>query len=74
LTTTTVPGPAEWGGVFAVIDVLLTTVTPVAVPPPTLTVAPVKKFVPVMVTGVPPFVVPELGVIEVTVGAGMAVV
>jgi hypothetical protein len=58
------------GGVVAVIDVALTTVTLVAVLPPIVTeVAPVK-FVPVMVTGVPPAVVPLLGEIAVTVGAG----
>jgi len=55
-----------------VIDVLLTTVTPVAAVPPRLTVAPARKFVPVIVTEVPPFAVPVLGKIEVTVGAGPA--
>ena len=52
------------------IDVLLTTVTPVAAVPPRLTVAPARKFVPVIVTEVPPLAVPVLGKIEVTVGAG----
>jgi len=55
----------------AVIEVLLTTVTPVAAVPPRLTVAPAKKPVPVMLTVVPPAVVPEAGEIELTVGAGL---
>ena len=59
-------------GAVAVIDVLLTTVTPVAAVPPRLTVAPARKPVPVMVTGVPPAVVPEAGETPLTVGAGLA--
>jgi hypothetical protein len=54
--------------VVAVIDVLLTTVTLVTAVPPKLTVAPVRKPVPVIVTAVPPAVVPEVGEIAVTVG------
>jgi hypothetical protein len=54
-----------------VIDVLLITVTPVAAVPPKLTVAPVRKFVPVIVTAVPPLAGPVLGVIDVTFGAGL---
>jgi len=46
------------------------TVTPVAAVPPRLTVAPVRKPVPVMVTAVPPAVVPDGGVTVATVGAG----
>ena len=53
------------------IDVLFTTVTPVAAVPPRLTVAPARKPVPAMVTAVPPLAVPELGVMAVTVGAGL---
>ena len=53
------------------IEVLLTRVTPVAGVPPKLSVTPVRKLVPVIVTVVPPLVVPELGVINVTVGAGL---
>jgi hypothetical protein len=52
--------------------VALTTVTPVAAVPPRLTAAPVMKPVPVMVTAVPPLVVPVVGEIAVTVGAGLA--
>ena len=62
--------PAACAGVLAVMLVALTTVTPVAAVPPRLTVAPVKKPVPVMVTAVPPLVVPVAGDIAVTVGAG----
>lgn len=47
---------------------LLTTTTFVAAVPPNVTVAPVVKFVPVMVTAVPPAVVPLLGETLVTVG------
>jgi hypothetical protein len=57
--------------VVAVIDVLLTTVTPVAAVPPSFTIDPVRKPVPVMVTAVPPLVGPEAGAIAVTVGAGL---
>jgi hypothetical protein len=57
--------------VVAVIDVLLTTVTPVAAVPPKLTVAPAKKFVPAIVTVVPPPAGPVLGATDVTVGAGL---
>ena len=70
LVTTTLTAPAACAAVVAVIDVLFTTVTPVAAVPPRLTVAPAKNPVPVMVTGVPPAVVPEVGEIAVTVGAG----
>jgi hypothetical protein len=67
--TTTFTVPTVWAGVLAAMDVLLTTETFVAGVPPMLTVAPVKKPVPVIVTEVPPLVVPELGEIAVTVGA-----
>ena len=54
------------------IEVPLTTTTFVAEVPPNLTVAPVRKPVPLIFTAVPPLTVPALGVIEVTVGAGAA--
>src|SRR4029079_14519462 len=60
--------PAACAGVTAVIDVELATVTLVAAVPPIVTVAPVAKFVPVIVTFVPPAVVPAVGEIAVTVG------
>jgi hypothetical protein len=71
LVTITVTAPAGWAGVIAVIEVLLTTVTPVAAVPPKLSVAPERNPVPLMVTGVPPFTVPEVGLSAVTVGAGL---
>ena len=70
-TTVTMPPSAVWTGAVAVIEVLFTTVTPVAAVPPKLTVAPAKKFVPVIVTPVPPPAGPILGVIVVSVGAGL---
>jgi hypothetical protein len=54
-----------------VIEVEPTTTTFVAAVPPMLTVAPLRKPVPLIVTDVPPEVVPELGVMPVTVGAGL---
>ena len=68
LVTVTVTAPAACAGVVAVIDVLLTTTTLVAAVPPNDTVAPVAKFVPVMVTAVPPPVGPLFGVTLLTVG------
>jgi hypothetical protein len=68
--TTALALPEECDGVFAVIEVLLATVTEVADVPPTFTVAPERKPVPVMVTDVPPEVLPDVGEIELTVGAG----
>ena len=53
------------------IVALPVTDTFVAVVPPNFTVAPDKKFVPVIVTAVPPLAVPELGLIPVTPGAGL---
>jgi hypothetical protein len=60
-------------GVVATINVLDATSTVVAAgTPPKLTVAPGTKFVPVMVTVVPPLADPEFGTTLVTVGAGPA--
>ena len=69
LVTTTLTAPAAWAGVVAVIDVPLTIVTPAAEVPPSFTDAPARNPVPVMVTAVPPLMLPELGVIAVRVGA-----
>ena len=68
LVTVTVTAPAVPAGVVAVIDVLLTTVTLVAAAPPNVTVAPVAKFVPVMVTDVPPASGPPFGLTLLTAG------
>jgi hypothetical protein len=67
--TVTVTAPALPAGVVAVIWVPLSTTTLVAAAPPTVTVAPVAKFVPVIVTAVPPAVDPLFGETAVTVGA-----
>lgn len=68
LVTVTVTAPTLLAGAVAVIVVLLTTVTFVAAMLPNATVAPEAKFVPVIVTDVPPDVEPWLGVTLVTVG------
>ena len=68
MVTATVTAPDVPAGVVAVIDVLLTTTTLVADTPPNETVSPVAKFVPVIVTDVPPAVVPLDGDTLVTVG------
>ena len=67
--TVTVTAPALPAGVVAVIDVALTTTTFVAAALPNVTVAPVAKFVPVIVTAVPPAVGPLFGLTLLTVGA-----
>ncbi len=69
VVTTTFLAPAVPAGVVAVIEVALTTTILVADTPPMVTVAPLTKFVPVIVTLVPPAVGPEAGAIAVTVGA-----
>jgi len=65
--TTTAAGPATPAGVVAVI-VLPLTFTFVAAVPPTLTVAPVTKFVPVIVMAVPPAAGPLPGATLVMAG------
>jgi hypothetical protein len=66
--TSTVPVPA---GDVAVIEVAELTVKVVALVAPNFTaVAPVNA-VPVMVTDVPPVAGPDVGEIDVTVGAAM---
>ena len=66
--TVTATAPVLPAGVVAVIVVLFTTTTFVAAALPKLTVAPVAKFVPVIVTAVPPEVKPLFGLTLVTVG------
>jgi hypothetical protein len=51
--------------------VAFTTLTLVAAAVPNVTVAPAAKFVPVIVTGVPPAVDPLVGEILLTVGGAM---
>jgi hypothetical protein len=67
--TTTSTVPAARAGVVAVIDVALATVTPLAAVPPNDTVAPAANPVPLIVTAVPPAVVPEDGETPLTAGA-----
>src|SRR5262249_33719505 len=67
--TTTLTVPAAWAGVVAVSWVALTNVTFVAAVPPNVTVAPLTKFVPAIVTAVPPATGPLFGVTLVTPGA-----
>jgi hypothetical protein len=71
LVTDTVTAPALPAGVVAVMLVLLTTTTFVAAVAPNVTVAPAAKFVPVMVTAVPPAARPLFGVTLLTVGGAM---
>ncbi len=66
--TVTVTAPAACAGVVAVIVVLFTTTTLVAAVPPNVTVAPEAKFVPVIVTAVPPAAGPLFGEAPLTVG------
>jgi hypothetical protein len=68
LVTVTVTAPAIPAGVVVVIVVPFTTTTFVAAVPPNVTVAPVAKFVPVIVTAVPPDVDPVFGLTLLTVG------
>ena len=68
LVTTTGTVPAACAGVVAIMVVLVTAVTVAAVPP-NVTVAPARKPVPAIVTGVPPTGVPLFGVTEVNAGA-----
>jgi hypothetical protein len=69
LVTTTSCVPALPAGVVQVIDVADTTVTLVHAAPPTVTVAPERKLVPVIVIAVPPALVPEVPETLDTVGA-----
>ena len=61
---------ADSAGEVAVMEVALFTVKLVAATVPNLTALAPVKLVPVMVTAVPPAVLPELGLTPVTVGAG----
>ena len=69
LVTTISCAPAVPAGVVQVIDVDDTRVTLVHAAPPTVTVAPDKKFVPVIVIDVPPAAVPDVPETLDTVGA-----
>ena len=70
VVTATLCAPAVPAGVTAVMEVALTTTTLVAATPPTVTLLAPVKFVPVIVKAVPPNVVPDVGEMLATVGAG----
>jgi hypothetical protein len=61
---------AAWAPVVATMDVEPVTLTPVAVTPPMVTVAPETKLAPVIVTAVPPAVGPKSGETSVMTGPG----
>ncbi len=70
VVTSTVLAPAVPAGVTALIEVALAaTTTLVAATPFTFTLVAPVKLVPVIVNAVPPKVVPEVGAMEVIVGA-----
>ena len=71
VVTTTLTAPEAWTGVVAVIEVPLTTVTPVAAVPSNVTAVAPKRFVPVMVTDVPPASGPDVGLMPENVGVGL---
>ena len=72
--TVTLTAPPVCAGVNAVIFVELTTTTLVAAEPPKVSVAPLRKPVPLTVTALPPVVLPADGTTEVMVtGIGAAV-
>ena len=71
VVTATFCAPAVPAGVFAVMEVLDPTTTPVASTPPMVTLVAPVKLVPRIVNGVPPKVDPEEGEIDVMVGAGV---
>ena len=73
VVTTTSCAPAVPAGVTAVIEVALTTTTLVAALPPMVTLLAPVKLVPVMVMGVPPRVVPLVGLTVVMVGTAGAI-
>lgn len=70
VVTLTLLAPAVPAGVLAVIEVALTTTRLVAATPFTFTLVAPVKFLPVIVNAVPPKVVPDVGAIEVIIGAG----
>jgi hypothetical protein len=74
VVTVTSTLPTAWAGVWTVIEVEVGVPTTVAVALPKCTVAEAVKFVPVMVTVVPPAVEPEDELRLVTVGVVLGVV
>jgi hypothetical protein len=74
VVTRTLAVPAVPAGVEQVILVALTTLTLVQALPPTDTAVAPVKLAPAIVIDVPPAVLPEVGVTELTVGAGVTYV
>ena len=74
VVTVTSTGPDVPAGATAESEVAEVTLKEVAGTEPNLTAVAPVKLVPVTVTGVPPFVGPEVGLSEVTLGATGAVV
>lgn len=70
VVTETLAAPAAPAGATAVIEVALLTVKLVAAVPPNMTAVAPVRFVPVIVTPVPPAVEPDAGEAAVTVGGG----
>lgn len=70
VVTVTSTAPTVCDGLVAIIDVGDATVTLIADVVPNRTMDELSKFVPVIVTLVPPACVPLDGLIDVTVGAG----
>jgi hypothetical protein len=68
LVTTTLCAPADPVGVLQVICVWPVRTTLEQLVPPTVTVAPLRKPVPVIVIEVPPRIGPDEGEIELIVG------
>ena len=68
--TLTSTEPAIWGGVVTVTCVAESTVKVLAAVVPNVTPLTFVKFVPVIVTQIPPFVAPAFRLIALTVGAG----
>lgn len=68
--TATLLAPALPEGTMQLIDVGLSTVTPMAATPPIVTVDPDAKFEPEMVTPLPPAIDPLAGEMDEIVGAG----
>ena len=72
MVTKTLAVPAEPAGVVQVKDVAVTPVIGAQDAPPTVTALAPVRLVPVMVTLVPPNVLPLVGLMLPTVGVGIA--
>lgn len=66
--TTTSTAPTVWAGVVAVIDVALMTAKLDAAVVPNFTLVTLERSAPVMVTAVPPLLLPLLGEMDAMAG------